>query len=298
MAPEKVFRIASLVLLGALVVMRGYFSLRVRQAGERLLPDREAVEREGKGVFLLRVVSFFVLIGILVSYASDLPWVVVLSFPLPVFLRWTGFAIGVAAVLLWTWTQAALRTAWSPQLQLRQEHHLVTTGPYSRVRHPLYTATMCFGSGFAHGREAARGTESVSRVRRCSTESLRYRIAVELPRNRSRQILPRSRRILALGEQEPHVPQDLVLLFPSELLQVLQYLHDERALFLLSLWRRAARVVRRAEKIVNRGAEDRGKPLGDLTRRFAQAALVHADSGPAHADLLCELPLRESFAHA
>jgi len=149
MTPEKVFRIASLVLLGGLVVMRGYFSLRVRQAGERLLPDREAVEREGKGAFLLRVVSFFVLIGILVSYASDLPWVVVLSFPLPVFLRWTGFAIGVAAVLLWTWTQAALRTAWSPQLQLREEHHLVTTGPYSRVRHPLYTATMCFGVGFA-----------------------------------------------------------------------------------------------------------------------------------------------------
>jgi protein-S-isoprenylcysteine O-methyltransferase Ste14 len=140
MTPEKVFRIASLVLLGGLVVMRGYFSLRVRQAGERLLPDREAVEREGKGAFLLRVVSFFVLIGILVSYASDLPWVVVLSFPLPVFLRWTGFAIGVAAVLLWTWTQAALRTAWSPQQErmmidrFGEEYRSMCAGPADSSR--------------------------------------------------------------------------------------------------------------------------------------------------------------------
>ena len=47
----------------------------------------------------------------------------------------------------WTWTQAVLGKEWSPQLQLRGEHHLVTTGPYTRVRNPLYTAMLGWGVG-------------------------------------------------------------------------------------------------------------------------------------------------------
>jgi hypothetical protein len=46
-------------LFGGVLVMRLYFSLRVRQAGERVMPDREAVEREGRALFVARVVMFF-----------------------------------------------------------------------------------------------------------------------------------------------------------------------------------------------------------------------------------------------
>jgi protein-S-isoprenylcysteine O-methyltransferase Ste14 len=31
---------------------------------------------------------------------------------------------------------------WSPQVQLRAAHRLVTAGPYSRIRHPMYTAIL------------------------------------------------------------------------------------------------------------------------------------------------------------
>jgi protein-S-isoprenylcysteine O-methyltransferase Ste14 len=41
-------------------------------------------------------------------------------------------------VIFWTWTQLTLDTQWSAQLQLKKDHHLVTTGPYVWVRHPLY----------------------------------------------------------------------------------------------------------------------------------------------------------------
>jgi protein-S-isoprenylcysteine O-methyltransferase Ste14 len=140
MSTEQAFRVAFWVLLGLVLLMRGYFSLRVRQADERLMPDRAAIEREGRGMFAGRVVGFFLLVAWLVLYGLNPPWMQALAFPLPGWLRWAGFALGLASLGLWAWTQWALGTAWSAQLQLRQEHRLVTSGPYSRVRHPLYTA--------------------------------------------------------------------------------------------------------------------------------------------------------------
>jgi protein-S-isoprenylcysteine O-methyltransferase Ste14 len=47
------------------------------------------------------------------------------------------------------WAQLELGRQFSPQLQLRQEHHLVTSGPYARVRHPVYTAMFGFGLSLA-----------------------------------------------------------------------------------------------------------------------------------------------------
>jgi len=140
MSAESIFRIAFWTLLGALLLVRGYFSLQVRKAGERLMPDREAIEREGRVIFAVRVLMFFLLLAWLVLYAINPPWMEVLSVPFPGWLRWVGFAWGLASLGFLAWTQAALGKEWSPQLQLREEHHLVTTGPYARVRHPLYTA--------------------------------------------------------------------------------------------------------------------------------------------------------------
>lgn len=144
-----IFVIAFWALLGGIMVMRLYFSIQVRRAGERLLPDQEAVEREGRGAFAFRVIAFFVMIAIVALYTINSPWMSALSIPLPDWLRWAGFAIGIASLLFWTWTQAALGKEWSPQLQLRKEHHLVTAGPYAWIRHPIYTAMIGIGVAFA-----------------------------------------------------------------------------------------------------------------------------------------------------
>ena len=149
MPTETIFRLAFWVLLAGVLVMRIAFALRVRRAGERVMPDRQAVEREGKGMFAFRVLMGCLLLAWLVVYAINPPWLEALSVPLPDWLRWAGFALGLASLGLWTWTQVALGKEWSPQLQLRDEHHLVTTGPYTRVRHPLYTAMIGYGIGLA-----------------------------------------------------------------------------------------------------------------------------------------------------
>ncbi len=149
MTTESIFRVAFWILFAGVLVMRTYFALQVRRAGERVMPDRQAIEREGRAMFAVRVLMFFLLLAWMVLYAIYPPWMEVLSIPFPDWLRWVGFALGLASLGFWTWTQVALGKEWSPQLQLREGHHLVTTGPYARTRHPLYTAMIGYGTSLA-----------------------------------------------------------------------------------------------------------------------------------------------------
>jgi protein-S-isoprenylcysteine O-methyltransferase Ste14 len=146
---SSIFRIAFFILLGAMLIVRIYFNLRLKRAGERFMPDQQAIRHEGVGLFTSRVVLFFALIAILVLYAIHHPWMQSLDFYLPAWLRWLGFIIGLLAIALMIWVELELGRQFSPQLQLRQEHQLITSGPYSRVRHPLYTALIAYGLSLA-----------------------------------------------------------------------------------------------------------------------------------------------------
>lgn len=62
------------------------------------------------------------------SYAAS-PWLFAL-----------GLAAMAAALVLFRRTHKALGKMWSVSLQLKEDHKLVTTGIYARVRHPMYSA--------------------------------------------------------------------------------------------------------------------------------------------------------------
>ena len=145
---DELFRFAFCALLAGTVIMRLVFAQRVHRAGGRLMPDRAAIRREGRGIFTLRVLVFLFLVALLV-YAVLPRHFPALSLPLPDAARWAGVALGVASLGLWTWTHIALGRLWSAQLQLRDDHRLVTTGPYARIRHPMYTAIIAWMIGAA-----------------------------------------------------------------------------------------------------------------------------------------------------
>ena len=147
MATESLFRTAFWILLGGLWAMRVYFRHRSGQAIKGPVPDRQATKREGRGLFVGRTAILFLGMAILVLYIYDSPWLRPLSIPLPDWLRWAGFGLGLCGSGLWTWTQATLGREWSSQLLLHEQHRLVTGGPYAWVRHPMYTAM--FGVGIA-----------------------------------------------------------------------------------------------------------------------------------------------------
>lgn len=68
---------------------------------------------------------------------------------------WTilGAATTVAGVLLCFWARAILGKNWSGTVTIKRDHQLILRGPYSFVRHPIYTGllTGMLGTALVYG---------------------------------------------------------------------------------------------------------------------------------------------------
>lgn len=147
MSMESLFRTAFWLLFGGMIVMQVYFASRLRLAGEHKPADRNAIEREGWVYIIVRVIRSIFFIAFLVAYILNPPWLGMLSLPFPNWLRWMGVVLGVLSLVLYAWSRATLGKEWSSYLQMREKHHLVTTGPYGWIRHPIYLAMIGFLTG-------------------------------------------------------------------------------------------------------------------------------------------------------
>ena len=67
--------------------------------------------------------------------------------------RWWAVALGaiIFASALWVFrvSHKALGRNWSISLEIREQHSLVSSGPYALVRHPMYTSFLLMGIGQA-----------------------------------------------------------------------------------------------------------------------------------------------------
>jgi protein-S-isoprenylcysteine O-methyltransferase Ste14 len=53
-----------------------------------------------------------------------------------------GFVAATVGMFVSSWARLALGRFWSDKVILQSEHRLVRTGPYSRMRHPLYSGVL------------------------------------------------------------------------------------------------------------------------------------------------------------
>ncbi|MEM9504063.1 MAG: protein-S-isoprenylcysteine O-methyltransferase [Cyanobacteria bacterium P01_E01_bin.43] len=68
------------------------------------------------------------------------PWLGFANYSLPVWANILGVLIfGIALWLFWR-SHHDLGKNWSPTLQMREDHTLITDGIYRTIRHPMYTA--------------------------------------------------------------------------------------------------------------------------------------------------------------
>lgn len=68
------------------------------------------------------------------------PYLDAFSVPMPDTLRIAGGAVYLSALVLMLMILRELGGDWSMGVELKEEHHLVTSGPYQYVSHPMYTA--------------------------------------------------------------------------------------------------------------------------------------------------------------
>ena len=63
---------------------------------------------------------------------------------MPESIRWLGVVLGTIGAFSTYWVHRFLGDNFSPYLHIREEHQLVTTGPYRFARHPMYTSLYLF----------------------------------------------------------------------------------------------------------------------------------------------------------
>jgi protein-S-isoprenylcysteine O-methyltransferase Ste14 len=123
------------------LLVRLFFTIASRVKGARKPEDVKTTVPEGKANFILRR---FVLVPALSAsffflYAHP-SWMGLFSIPLHRLGIYLGAILGLCGLVLLIWVHLSLGKQWSAKLQLRNDHDLIQSGPYSRIRHPMYTA--------------------------------------------------------------------------------------------------------------------------------------------------------------
>ena len=131
---EGIFRAAATGLLAGATAISVYHRHRARRIGGAV-----SLEAEGVPIVVALRLAGLALWLSLAAYLLNPRWMRWSAVRLPVGLRWLGAAVGAAALPLAFWVFRSIGTNITPTVATREEHSLVTSGPYRWVRHPLYS---------------------------------------------------------------------------------------------------------------------------------------------------------------
>ena len=141
MKEESAFRSTAAALMVAAALISGYHRHRAERAGgDEISP----IEEEGLPTAVALRTSGLALMLSVMAYVLNPRWMMWSSLELPSWLRWSGAGLGAASLPLAYWVFHTLGKNITPTVETREEHELVTGGPYRWVRHPLYTVGSSF----------------------------------------------------------------------------------------------------------------------------------------------------------
>ena len=120
--------------------------------------DTKATQRlEPATSVILRVLAILIVIVLLSTTRIPLPWLYRQLWPPGIWPFWIGAGITVAGLLFAVWARKYLGRNWSSSVTIKQDHELITTGPYGLVRHPIYTGILTGFLGTAIALSQVRG---------------------------------------------------------------------------------------------------------------------------------------------
>jgi protein-S-isoprenylcysteine O-methyltransferase Ste14 len=135
------------VLLGFLVVAMNLIRIYYQNRYKTSHAVKEAEVAPGREKRLTRLMFFALAVpGILWLFT---PLISFGQIPLHEGIRLAGFALGVYGMWWFYRIHRTLGDNWSPVLEIRKRHTLITSGPYKRLRHPMYSDMLLWLLSFA-----------------------------------------------------------------------------------------------------------------------------------------------------
>ncbi len=130
--------------LALVVEMLGMGVVRGAYAGMAVGKKEGRRVQEKKVVFVVMGVAGLAFYSAFFAYlfSWDPPW---MHIGLPVAVRWAGFAASLLCLGFLCWVFKTIGKAGAKYVITFDEQELVTTGPYARIRHPMYTGSFAWG---------------------------------------------------------------------------------------------------------------------------------------------------------
>lgn len=98
--------------------------------------SEQRVTGQEKTLLLLLLLGMFILP---VIYAAT-DWLDFANYTLPSWAGWIGVVLLAGALYVFWRAHADLGLNWSPSLEIREKHELITRGIYGVIRHPMYAS--------------------------------------------------------------------------------------------------------------------------------------------------------------
>ncbi|MFW9797387.1 MAG: isoprenylcysteine carboxylmethyltransferase family protein [Candidatus Thorarchaeota archaeon] len=141
---NSVLRIMYLLLwlfymLSRLLPSRGLPSLETSRADRRA-----SMKKEGWYIFFTIALSWYGNLAVAILYLLNPPWMLWSYLYLPIEIRLVGVGIALVLVPYTYWIGKTLGSNYSDTLQIQDKQTLITSGPYRRVRHPIYASAIYF----------------------------------------------------------------------------------------------------------------------------------------------------------
>lgn len=96
----------------------------------------QRVSSQEKNLLILLLTGMFIVP--LIYSASN--WLDFANYSLPTWAGWLGVVFIILALIVFWRAHADLKTNWSPSLEIREKHELITHGIYGYIRHPMYAS--------------------------------------------------------------------------------------------------------------------------------------------------------------
>jgi protein-S-isoprenylcysteine O-methyltransferase Ste14 len=131
---ERIFVWVSAALFSIFTIIRVITRRKIKRYQTKI-----AYQKGGDALKYLIILEFMMYFLYILDVIVD-PLSNYFQIQLPLWLRWFGVGMFASADILFIWIHRHLGPNFFSTLKLRENHELIVSGPYKRIRHPMYSA--------------------------------------------------------------------------------------------------------------------------------------------------------------